>query len=313
MSERAASNKEVGRMNNWQDPYKEFRRSVELAQTLKDPMREIRKSLMMIQNSTNTYKEVSTAINSLQTINDPMKEVRKSLDKISSISDPYKEIRKAVRVMQTVNDPLKEIRKSMTMMQTISNPFKDVGRAVDLLRTMKDPMKEMKRSLIVAQSTPYNLNPILVDFQIKQAELAVQGIDNIDKSLKGLVDELSPAQTKEVYEEIVEIVKGNEDIPDELVGNDVINVYSFEQFRQLSYKIITGVIIILVSSGLKWDEIEKIVQGIFSVLGAISAVKSLTQESKEETTVINNYHIHAGSKEEAVEVIKQIEEGNEKK
>jgi DNA helicase IV len=215
--------------------------------------------------------------------------------------------------MQTVNDPLKEIRKSMAMMQTNSNPFKGVENAVSLLRTMKDPMKEIKKSLLVAQSTSHTLNQVLAGFQTKQAEMAIQGIDNIDKSLKGLVDELSPSQTKEVYEEIVEIVRENEVIPDELINNEGINVYSFVQFKQLSYKIITGVIIILVSSGLKWEEIENLIQGIFSVLGAISAGKSLSKSSKEDKTVINNYHIYVENNLEAIKRTRQIDESNKEK
>ena len=242
--------------------------------------------LIPIAESMKAWKDIGKPISMVESMN-AWKDMGQLIPNMESVT-ALKGMGQLIPNMESVI-ALKGMGQLISNMESVT-ALKDIGKSISMVESM-NAWKDIGKPISMMQ---------------------IGLIGSIGNNTKSLLGGLSPVQTKEFYEELVKTVKENESIPDELVENDdAINVYSLEEFKQLCYKIITGVMIILVSSALTWEEIEKVLRGIFDFFGFASATKSLVEKPIEEKQIINNYHIHVGSNEEAMEIIQKIKESND--
>lgn len=228
----------------------------------------------------NKHLELLDAIDSITT--DPMVKMLESVSATQmALADPMKNLVSQLdAIQQSMIEPMKEVRQVILTMRPKIDEMIDMKRLLEnsIQVSISEIMTEFNESLMISQSSINSVGYNVKDYQFNRLETVEKGLENVDSDIDQFVSGLSSVQTMEMYQDVSEVVKGNDILPDELAESVPIKVYSTEKLKNRSHKIIFVIFIVLMSSGLTWEEIEKVIQNIGCVMGIYASVKSLKED-----------------------------------
>ncbi|WP_218923397.1 hypothetical protein, partial [Bacillus toyonensis] len=168
--------------------------------------------------------------------------------------------------------------------EDLMQPIRDVLKATESSRNLgqifmqqEDVIQPIRDALKVTESSR-NLGQIFM-----------QPVEVIESTLSSSFNQMDVVSSKQYYEELSSIIRET-DLTETLIEeDDVINVISDSQFKNVCYRLTLGILIIALSSALTDEEIKGIWDSLVYIIALASGIKTLMPTPVQK---VEHHHHH---------------------
>ncbi|AEH52420.1 hypothetical protein [Heyndrickxia coagulans] len=304
-----ASIAEVG--STWNSAIK----NIDTLKSFSDPFKDTRKALASIARVGSTWNSAIKNLDTLRSFSDPLKDARKSLASIAEVGSTWNSAIKNIDTLKSFSDPLKDTRKSLASIAEVGSTWNSAIKNIDTLKSFSDPFKDTRKALasIAEVGSTWNSASKVLSSKLNSisAYEILQEVHILEPILENTVTSLDSRKTNKLYGEVLEIIQEKE--LKEILYQDehlVINVLSNNKFKLVCYRLLFGLVIILMATTLEYEEIRKMIENIFGLLEKFIVIKEIADvinppALNKEKQEIHHYHINVNNTDEANEIIEK--------
>ncbi|OMH30734.1 hypothetical protein [Bacillus thuringiensis] len=119
-----------------------------------------------------------------------------------------------------------------------------------------------------------------------------QPVEVIESTLSSSFNQMDVVSSKQYYEELSSVIRET-NLDEALIeGDNVINVISDSQFKNVCYRLTVGILIIALSSALTDEEIKGVWDSLVYLIALASGIKTLKPAPVQKVEYHHHHHHH---------------------